>query len=158
MRILRPGFVASLAVVVAGCPGDRPPPPEIGAAVEPEPVITEATRQVPLQDMTGAGVGGEVIVTPFPDSVLFHLVVNDAAPESTFGARVHVGTCENPGDVVDVLEAVRTGVLGNGRSQRGLQEDPHRFLDGMHVVAVYASAADPGRDLPMLCGQIPAMR
>jgi hypothetical protein len=160
MKLLQLTLVAPLALLVAGCTADAPPPPPPPeSAGMPEPVVTDATRQVPLQDMAQTGVSGELIVTPFQDSVMFHVVVNDAAAESTLGVRVHLGTCESPGQEQAVLEAVRTGALGNGRGQRTLSaETPHRLLDGRHVVAVYAQAAQPGRDRPMACAQVPAMQ
>lgn len=158
MKIAMLALLAPLALATAACPGDPAPPPPLEAAREPEPLITEATRQIPLEDMAQAGVSGELIITPFPDSVTFHITINDGPPESTLGTRIQTGTCSMPGEEVVVLEAVRTGVLGNGRSQRGLYEDPHRLLDGNHVAAVYAPAAEPGRDRPLACAAIPVMQ
>jgi hypothetical protein len=157
-RLAASALAAPFLLALAACPGDRPPQPVIGAETEPDPVITDATRQLPLQGLAGTGVTGEVFITPFPDSVVFRVEVSDAAPENTLPVRVLTGSCESPGAEVAVLEAVLTGVLGNGRSQRGLHAEPHRLLDGMHVVAVYAQAARPGQDLPLACAAIPAMR
>lgn len=159
MNGLKLALVAFTAIGVAGCLADAPPPPPPPESEGvPEPVLTDASRQVPLQDMVAAGVSGQLIVTPFPDSVVFHLEVNDAAAESTLAVRVHAGTCEAPGAEQAVLEAVRTGALGNGRSQRTLTENPRRLLDGRHVVTVYAQAAQPGRDRPLACAQVPAIQ
>jgi hypothetical protein len=111
-----------LALGVAAC-RDQPPAAELGPASDPEPVLTETTRHVELRDMAGTGVTGELIVTPFPDSVMFHLSINDAAANSTLGARVQTGSCESPGPVVELLASVLTGALGNGRSQRSIYDD-----------------------------------
>jgi hypothetical protein len=143
-----------LALGVAAC-RDQPPAAELGPASDPEPVLTETTRHVELRDMAGTGVTGELIVTPFPDSVMFHLSINDAAANSTLGARVQTGSCESPGPVVELLASVLTGALGNGRSQRSIYDDSHRLLDGAHVAAVYAPGADPERDRPIACATIP---
>lgn len=156
MRGSKLPLLAAAALAATACE-DRPPQPVIEAEGLPDPVMTETTQQVPLQDMTGTGVTGELFVTPMPDSVIFHVNVNDAAPEMTLPVRVMAGTCESPSQEIAVLEAVRTGALGNGRGQRTLTEDPHRLLDGGHVVAVYAQAAQPGRDRPLACAHVPAM-
>jgi hypothetical protein len=148
--------ILALPLLLAACE-DRTPPQPIEPEGWPDPVITETTQQVPLQEMAGTQLTGELIVTPFPDSVIFHVSVNDGAPETNLPVRVMEGTCEAPSREIAVLEAVRTGALGNGRSQRTLQEDPHRLLDGMHVVAVFGQAARPEQDRPLACAPIPAM-
>jgi hypothetical protein len=154
MRLALVALVAPLALL--GCRSDHPPV-DIGLAEEPDPVLTENAQQAQLQDMVGTGVTGELTVTPFPDSILVHMSINDAAPETTLGTRAHSGTCENPGPEVLVLASIRTGVLGNGRSQRTLDEQAHRvILDGNHIAAVYAQGAQPGQDRPIACAPIPA--
>lgn len=151
--------VAALAVCLGAC-GDPVPrtETEIEPATLPDPVITDATRRIPLQDMVGGEVTGELIVTPFPDSVVFHIDVNGAAPETTYGVRIQPGACESPGEVAAVLEAVRTGALGNGSARRALQEDARQVLDGRHVVAIYAPTAEAGSDRPLACAQVPAIQ
>jgi hypothetical protein len=155
MRTLRIALVAPLTVGLAACPADQPPV-EIELATEPDPVVTEGTRQTELQDMVGIGISGELVMTPFPDSILIHITVNDGPPESILPARAHSGSCAAPGPVVTVLAAIRTGVLGNGRSQRSLDEEAHRVvLDGNHVAAIYAEGAAPESDRPIACAPIP---
>lgn len=157
MRTYRLVPVSVIALVVTACPGEQPPV-EIGAEREPEPVVTEATRQADLDDLVGTGVSGELVVTPFSDSVVVHLSLNDAEPNATHGARLQEGTCAIPGRVVELLGAVLTGELGNGRSQRSIYDQPDRVMDGNHVAAIYAPRADPDRDRPIACAAIPTRR
>lgn len=155
MRTSRLVPIPVLALIVTGCPGEQPPV-EIGPEREPEPVVTEATRQAELEDLVGTGVSGELVVTPFSDSVVVHLSLNDAEPNATHGARLQEGTCAIPGRMVELLGAILTGELGNGRSQRSIYDQPDRVMDGNHIAAIYAPRADPDRDRPIACAAIPA--
>jgi hypothetical protein len=157
MKTVKLPVAALLVVAFAAC-GEGEPDRPITTESWPDPVMTSTTQQVPLQDMAGAGMSGDLIVTPFGDSVVFHVNLNDGAPEETYPVRVMEGTCQAQGREFAVLEAVFTGRLGNGRSQRALTEDPQRVLAGQHHVAVYAPTARIGRDRPVACAAIPAMQ
>jgi hypothetical protein len=153
MRSWNPGWLVVAAFAVAAC-SREPEPVDLGLPAASEPEITAETRTSALQDMLGTGIGGEVHVTPHADHVAFHLTVQDAAPETTLGVRLQAGTCESPGAELAVLEAVRTGVLGNGTAASTIEADAARLMDGAHVVALYA----PGSVAPVACTPIPAHR
>ena len=149
---------AVLSACLGGCETEAVPEgAEIGVDTIPDPVVTDATQRIPLRDMVGANLTGEVMVTPLADSVVFRVELNGVGPETTYGVRVQPGSCESPGQQAAILAAVRTGALGNGTSHGAVYDDWQRFLNGRHVVAIYAPAADPGADRPVACAQLPAM-
>jgi hypothetical protein len=147
----------TLALALAGCPAEpAADQPVIRSETEPEPVETAATQRAELRDMAGIGLSGEVLVTPFPDSVVIHLSLEESGINAIHPARLQQGTCEAPGEVVAVVEAILTGARGNGRSQSTLAEgDARRILSRATIAALYGPGGEPGIDPPIACGELP---
>jgi hypothetical protein len=147
----------ALALGLAGCPAEpAADQPVIRSETEPVPVETAATQRAELRDMLGIGLSGEVLITPFPDSVVIHLSLEESGINAIHPARLQRGTCDAPGEVVAVVEAILTGALGNGRSQRTLaEEDARRILSRATIVALYGPGGEPGIDPPVACGELP---
>lgn len=159
MTTMKIPVIALFGLTLSAC--DVEPVPEgaeLGLDTVSEPVVTQATMRAPLEGMVGEGVSGEVVVTPSPDSVSFHIDLEGAAPETTYGVRVQPGTCADPGAAVAVLESVVTGALGNGSSQGSVAADAHQVLDGRHVVGVFAPGAEPEDNRPLACAQLQAVQ
>lgn len=168
MKMLRLGAVAGLALVVAACPPrdqevavtedtlavDTPmvAPTEQPAAA---PAVPADAHRTNLQAVGGSGVSGEVAAMARDDRTEIIVMVQNATPNESLGARVHSGTCESPGPELARLDAIRTDNAGRGHSQSNVGHAPHLIMDGNHIVAVYAPGAEPERDQPIACATLP---
>jgi hypothetical protein len=159
MKILRLSAVAGMAFTLAACPADREPviddPVVTPPAEEPMAPAPPAAEQANLEAVAGSGVTGEVHVTPRQNQSEVMLMVRNAPPNESLGARVHSGTCESPGPEIARLDAISTDQMGQGHSQTSVGHAPHLILDGNHIAAVYAPGTQPERDMPIACATLP---
>jgi hypothetical protein len=160
MRHLKLGLIGCSVFLLAGCPGeDRPADTEvIDPTVQTPPAedVPMAAQQAPLEDLANVGITGEVSATPREGSTEVMLMVQNAPPNESLGARVHSGTCESPGPVLANLDAVGTDDMGQGHSETSVGHAPHLIMDGNHIVALYAPGTEPERDRPMACATLPS--
>jgi hypothetical protein len=157
MKILKLGAVAGLVMALAACPDRRDPVIEEPVTPAPEePVVAPpAAEQVNLQEVEGSGVSGEVHATPRDNATDIMVMVQNAPPNESLGARVHSGTCASPGPELARLDAISTDDMGRGHSETNVGHAPHLIMDGNHIVAVHAPGADPEVDTPIACATLP---
>jgi hypothetical protein len=158
MKIFKLGAVTGMAFMLAACPQDRDPVIDDRTVAPPaeEPVAAPAVaEQANLEAVAGSGVTGEVHVTPRQNQSEIMLMVQNAPPNESLGARVHSGTCESPGPQLARLDAISTDQMGQGHSQTSVGHAPHLILDGNHIAAVYAPGTEPERDMPIACATLP---
>jgi hypothetical protein len=151
------GCLVTATLFAAACERDPDPTP-LAQPVQQQPEITAATQRAPLQDLLQLGIGGEVTATPHGDRVEIHVSVIGSVPETTHPVRIQAGNCDQPGAEVAILEAIRSGQLGNGTGTSVVEHPPGRLLDGNHVVTVYAGGGTPPRDRPIACAPLPVQQ
>jgi hypothetical protein len=158
LKILELGCVATLAVFVAGCPGE-PQPGGVGTVADspqladPPAVGTVAAgiEPVALASVSGSRISGEATINPRHDRTEIGITAEGAPAGSALQASIHPGRCESPGAAVAELERVEMGPGGRGLAQTIVLLSPQQVMDGAHVVVLHD---DSGR--PVACGEIPA--
>jgi hypothetical protein len=166
MKIFKLGIVTGMALALAACPDqdrdvaiDAPAVRDTPVAERPAdaPMVPPGAERADLQAVSGAAinVSGEVAVAPRNGNSHVMLILRQAPPNESIGARVQSGTCESPGPVVANLDAVRTDGMGRGHSETNVGHAPHLILDGNHIAAVYAPGTEPERDRPIACVTLP---
>jgi hypothetical protein len=160
MRALRFGFVAVAVVALTACPREEPAPPALEEPIIPpatEPAaVAPAGERTNLEPVAGSTVTGEVVAIPMQDRTEVTLIVRNAPPNESVGARILSGTCESPGVEVAGLDAISTDGLGQGQSVTNVGHAPHLIMDGNHIAAVYAPGTQPEQDMPIACATLPA--
>jgi hypothetical protein len=154
MNVFKLILAAPLIVALAACGADQhEDQTPIGMATAPEPNVTAGSRQATFEPMSGSSLTGEVIVTPVQGRTQIYVAVEGGPPEATLAVRLQSGTCASRGPELAILEAVRTGALGNGRSESEVDAP----AAGNQIVAVYGPGTLPERDRPIGCAELPAV-
>jgi hypothetical protein len=159
MRTLKLGFLTAAVIGLTACPADRDVPPP--ALEEPIAPPTEAPVMAPvaattanLQPMAGATTTGTVRATPRNGRTEVNVMLQNAPPNESVGARIMSGTCESPGVEVARLDAISTDGMGTGQSNTDVGHAPQLILDGNHIAAIYAPGTEPERDMPIACATL----
>jgi hypothetical protein len=130
MRHMALGLLAPCVIVLAGCPGpDRPEDVEVPPAAE----------QVQLEALQGSGTTGEVAVTARDNDTHLVVTIRNAMPDQSFDARIHSGTCQNPGPEIANIGSIRTTDAGTGAIESTVGEAPRLLMDGNHIVVIWSS-------------------
>jgi hypothetical protein len=135
MRIMAIGLLVPTALVLAACPGPD----------DPEDVeVPPAAEQAQFESLQGSGVTGEVSVTPRDNETHIVVSLRNAPADETFDARIHSGTCQNPGPEIRNIGSIRTTDMGDGAIDTTVGEAPALILDGNHIAVIWGPARRDG--------------
>jgi len=167
MNVLKAAALGMLMMSLAACP-DRPREPMVNPATEPlvtDPVLEPADPDLPppdaevatLEPVGAATASGQVYTAARDVSTEIWVTVGNAPPSESLGVRVHIGTCEEPGEEIARITAIRTDGARQGQTRTDVGHAPTRLMDGNHVVAVSALGTQPTRDPPIACATIASL-
>ncbi len=159
MMAIRRACLGVLLLLCAACAREEAP----AAVAEDEPVApppaeltpTISIQRAALEELANSGVTGEVVANPTVDQIDVVLEVRGAPPQREIIARVERGPCTELGGEVAPLQRITVDEVGAGRSVTRVRTRPEALLDGQHVVAVYAAAANLDETEPLACGALP---
>jgi hypothetical protein len=133
MRTWSIGLLVPTVLVLAACPGPD----------DPEDVeVPPAAEQTQLEQLQGSGVTGEVSVTARDNETHFVVELRNAMADETYEARIHSGTCQNPGPEIRNIGSIRTTDMGQGAIDTTVGEAPVRLLDGNHIAVIWGPERD----------------
>ncbi len=171
MRIYKLAAVAVAPLFLLGCPAPEEEPWDEDPVAEERVHQIGDTETLNLSEMHDSGVTGDVrftVLTDWETDVV--LEVDDARPNASYQAAIHMGTCDELGEERYSLNTVQTDQQGHGAASVTLDVRLADVMDGNHVVALFGPAADDDymeddpdaeddeqvmdRDAPVACGEI----
>ncbi|MEX0761475.1 MAG: hypothetical protein WD333_03435 [Dehalococcoidia bacterium] len=161
IRRVFPLLMIATALIITACESDDAvPTATVGTIVDaatptPTAVVTQdasglTSIDIHLSEPTGEYQTGRLVIKDEGESI--RLIVDVSPPQpNAQPIHIHQGSCENVGDVLDVLQDVV-----NGHSETVVVRDLADITDGDHVVNIHLSAS--AFATYTACGDIPVLQ